>query len=185
LQFHKRDNPRFRGPEMRALRENYGVSRNAPRKHDHVSVRYYLWARDGPWRIPDRLHQGLITRRIALPQCAGTAQKILEVFARPAKRGALLIDGRGSIYRFDEQGFVDLSPYAEAIDAVKALHSSHTLDEKLIDLTPLLHEQHFSRANFWKPSRLILNGIRADLRPRSAGAPKIRVLKNHVPSCGN
>ena len=45
-------------------------------------VRYYLWANDGPWRLPVRLHQDLIDRKVAFPQYAGTKQKILEVFVR-------------------------------------------------------------------------------------------------------
>ena len=45
-------------------------------------VRYYLWAADGPWRLPSRLHYDLMDRKVALPQYAGTKQKVLEVFAR-------------------------------------------------------------------------------------------------------
>lgn len=45
-------------------------------------VRYYLWAVDGPWRLPNQLHHDLIDREVALPQFAGTKQKVLEVFAR-------------------------------------------------------------------------------------------------------
>ena len=45
-------------------------------------VRYYLWATDGPWRLPSRLHYDLMDRKVALPQYAGTKQKVLEVFAR-------------------------------------------------------------------------------------------------------
>jgi hypothetical protein len=47
-----------------------------------ITIRYYLWADDGPWRLPVRLHQDLIAKKVALPQYAGTKQKILEVFAR-------------------------------------------------------------------------------------------------------
>jgi hypothetical protein len=164
---------------VRALRADYSGARHARRKHDHVSVRYYLWARDGPWRIPEKLHQGLITRRIAFPDLAGTAQKILEVFASSIGRGTFLLRGRGSIYHFDEQGFVDLSAYAEAVDAVRAFRSSRTPNENLFDLTSALHGKHFSRANLWTPSRIMLNRIRTDFQPRpgDTNASKIRVLK--------
>src|SRR5262249_18392252 len=37
-------------------------------------VRYYLWAADGPWRLPNQLHQDLMDREVALPQFAGTKQ---------------------------------------------------------------------------------------------------------------
>ena len=47
-----------------------------------ITVRYYLWADDGPRRLPVGLHQDLLARKVALPQYAGTRQKILEVFVR-------------------------------------------------------------------------------------------------------
>ena len=60
-------------------------------------VRYYLWSSDGPWRLPNRLHQDLIDRKVALPQYAGTKQKILEVFARRITRDTYSLKGRGAI----------------------------------------------------------------------------------------
>jgi hypothetical protein len=167
---------------MRQLRKDGTGIRDVEREPARVSVRHYLWAVDGPLRIPEKLHQGLITRRLALPDCAGTTQKILEVFAVPMKRGAIRLHGRGNIYHFDEQGFVDLSPYAEAIDAVKALQFRDQLNEKLIDLRPAMHQRHFSRANFWKPTRLMLDRVRGDFQPRSGSvnASKIRVLTSRA-----
>ena len=47
-----------------------------------ITIRYYLWADDSPWRLPVQLHQDLFDRKVALPQYAGTKQKVLEVFAR-------------------------------------------------------------------------------------------------------
>lgn len=165
---------------MHALKRDYGRNYKLRREHAHVSVRYYLWTRDGPWRIPDKLHQGLITRQIAFPECAGTGQKILEVRAVPVKGRALRLHGRGNVYHFDEQGFVDLSPYVEAIDALKALQLRDKLNEKLIDLRPALRQQHFSRANLWKPTRLMLDRVRSDFQTGSGriNAPKIRQLTN-------
>ena len=45
-----------------------------------ISVRYYLWSPEGPLRITRRLHRELFERDVAMPQFAGTKQKILEVF---------------------------------------------------------------------------------------------------------
>ena len=58
-----------------------------------ISIRYYLWADDGPWRLPVRLHQDLIAKKVALPQYAGTKQKILEVFARWISRDTYSLKG--------------------------------------------------------------------------------------------
>jgi len=83
-----------------------------------ISIRYYLWADDGPWRLPVRLHQDLIARKLALPQYAGTKQKILEVFARRVTRDTYSLKGRGNVLSFDEEGYLDLSAYIEATSMV-------------------------------------------------------------------
>jgi hypothetical protein len=72
-----------------------------------ITIRYYLWADDGPWRLPVRLHQDLIDRKVALPQYAGTKQKIMEVFARWITRDTYSLKWRGGICTFDGDGFME------------------------------------------------------------------------------
>jgi hypothetical protein len=69
-------------------------------------VRYYLWAVDGPWRLPNQLHYDLVDREMALPQFAGTKQKVLEVFARRVGVNTYSLRGQGIIFAFDENGYV-------------------------------------------------------------------------------
>jgi hypothetical protein len=64
-------------------------------------VRYYLWATDGPWRLPSRLHYDLMDRKVALPQYAGTKQKVLEVFARRIGVETYSLRGQGTFFVFD------------------------------------------------------------------------------------
>ena len=71
---------------------------------NRISVRYYLWSAGGPWRIPNRLHHDLMDREVALPQHAGTRQKVLEVFARQIGVDTYSLQGRGTIFTFDENG---------------------------------------------------------------------------------
>ena len=59
-------------------------------------VRYYLWAADGPWRLFNQLHQDLMDRKVALPQFAGTKQKVLEVFARRIGVETYSLRGQGT-----------------------------------------------------------------------------------------
>jgi hypothetical protein len=68
-----------------------------------ISVRYYLWSADGPWRIPNRLHHDLIDRKPALPQYAASKQKVLEIFARRISASSYSLRGRGSIFSFGEK----------------------------------------------------------------------------------
>jgi hypothetical protein len=42
---------------------------------------------------------------VALPQYAGTKQKVLEVFARGTETYSF--EGRGSIYTFDDKGYLN------------------------------------------------------------------------------
>jgi len=66
-------------------------------------VRYYLWAADGPWRLPSRLHYDLIDRKVALPQFADTKQKVLKVGAANWC-GYVCLRGQGIIFAFEEKG---------------------------------------------------------------------------------
>ena len=45
-----------------------------------INVRYYLWSAEGPQRITELLHRQLFERVVAMPQFAGTKQRVLEVF---------------------------------------------------------------------------------------------------------
>lgn len=50
-----------------------------PQKHDptRISVRYYLWSSEGLLRITECLHRALFNRHVAMPQFAGTKQKVM------------------------------------------------------------------------------------------------------------
>ena len=58
-------------------------------------VRYYLWAADGPWRLPNQLHQDLVDRKVALPQFAGTKQKGLRSVRAANWRGNVFLARAG------------------------------------------------------------------------------------------
>ena len=71
-----------------------------------ISVRYYLWSPEGPLRITRRLHRELFERDVAMPQFAGTKQKILEVFIERLTRAHYSISARGVVYPFNTHGFL-------------------------------------------------------------------------------
>jgi len=79
-----------------------------------ISLRYYLWADDGPWQITHQLHSDLVSGKIALRQYAGTKQKIIEVFIREVRGRTVVVEARGSFYFFDARGCLDVSSQAEA-----------------------------------------------------------------------
>ena len=63
-----------------------------------TSLRYYLWANDGPWRIAHQLHSDLVSGKVVLRQYAGTKQKIVEVFIRKVRGRPVIVEARGGIY---------------------------------------------------------------------------------------
>src|SRR4029453_2508662 len=88
---------------------------NVLAQKQQLLVRYYLWTADGPWRLPSQLHYDLMDRKIALPQYAGTKQKALEVLARRIGEGTYSLRGQGTIFAFDENGYVKRTPAEEVM----------------------------------------------------------------------
>ena len=144
-----------------------------------ISIRYYLWADDGPWRLPVRLHQDLIARKLALPQYAGTKQKILEVFARRVTRDTYSLKGRGNVLSFDEEGYLDLSAYIEATSMVAEGAEPKRVARNVFDVQPALKYQRFAREHLWKPTASMLRVVQTDFQkaPRERGASRVRILK--------
>ena len=71
-----------------------------------------------PWvtRIPNRLHYDLIDRKLALPQIRGTQDQ----------RKHLPLRGRGSIFSFDENGYLKRIPAEEVMGFFSATRSTKT-----------------------------------------------------------
>ena len=144
-----------------------------------ISIRYYLWADDGPWRLPSRLHQDLNAKKVALPQYAGTKQKIVEVFARWITRDTYSLKGRGSIFSFDESGYLERVPAEELMGFVVERAQQKLVGGNVVNIEPTLRERRFKREHLWKPTVSMLRLIEPDFQkaPRSTGARRVRVLK--------
>jgi hypothetical protein len=142
-------------------------------------VRYYLWADDGPWRLPVRLHQDLIGRKVALPQYGGTKQKILEVFARWITSDAFSLKGRGDICTFDADGFMERDRAEELVGWVVERAQQKLTSGNVVNIEPALSERRYKREHLWKPTASMLRLIETDFqkRPRATGVRRVRVLK--------
>jgi len=144
-----------------------------------TSLRYYLWADDGPWRLPSRLHQDLIARKVALPQYAGTKQKVLEVFARWITRDTFSLKGQGTIFSFDENGYLERDRAEELVGWVVERAQQKLAGGNVLNIEPTLSERRYKREHLWKPTASMLRLIEADFqkRPRATGVRRVRVLK--------
>jgi hypothetical protein len=142
-------------------------------------VRYYLWADDGPWRLPVQLHQDLFDRKVALPQYAGSNLKVLEVFARWITSDTYSLKGRGSIFSFDEKGYLEQSPDAELVGWVVERAQQKLTGGNVVNIEPTLRERRYKRDHLWKPTASMLRLIEADFQKvsRATGARRVRVLK--------
>jgi hypothetical protein len=137
-------------------------------------VRYYLWAVDGPWRLPDQLHHNLIDRKVALPQFAGKKQRVLEVFARRVGVNTYSLRGHGIIFVFDGSGYLKRAPAEEVMGLIVERARQKLRGGNVVSIEPILRERAFKNEHHWQHSRSMLHLLRNDFTP---GAHKIRVLK--------
>ena len=142
-----------------------------------ISVRYYLWSVDGPWRIPNRLHHDLIDGKLALPQYAASKQKVLEIFARRISASTYSLRGRGSIFSFDEKGYLERERAEEIMGIIVEQARQKLKGGNIISIEPTLSERRFKREHHWEPTRSMLRLISVDFQKASRTVPRIRVLK--------
>jgi hypothetical protein len=116
---------------------------------------------------------------VALPQYAGTKQKILEVFARWITRDTYSLKGRGSIDTFDADGFMERDRAEELMGWVVERAQQKLTGGNVVNIEPTLRERRYKRENFWKPTASMLRLIETDFqtRPRATGVRRVRVLK--------
>ena len=110
------------------------------------------------------LHQDLIDRKVALPQYAGTKQKILEVFARWITRDTYSLKGRGSIDTFDADGFMERDRAEELVGWVVKRAQQKLTGGNVVNIEPTLSERRYKREHLWKPTVSMLRLIEADFR---------------------
>ena len=142
-----------------------------------VSVRYYLWSPDGPWRIPNRVHHDLVNGKLAIPQYASTKQKVLEVFARRISARTYSLRGRGSIFSFDEKGYLERERAEEIMGFIVEQARQKVKGGNVISIEPTLRERRFKRDHHWEPTRSMLRLISVDFQKASRTVRRIRVLK--------
>jgi hypothetical protein len=73
-----------------------------------LSTRHYLFADDGLYRLSHRVMSGLDRGEYALPQYAGTRQRVASVTLQNENRTPVkILEASGSYYSFDANGNVD------------------------------------------------------------------------------
>lgn len=94
-----------------------------------LSIRFYLFAEDGLLAISQRVMMGLIRGQDAMPQYAGTKQKVADVILENEGKKPLRIETvQGSFLTFDDKGKVHKDLVASGF---AALETGMALEEAL------------------------------------------------------
>lgn len=152
-----------------------------------LSIRFYLFAEDGLQAISQRVMMGLIRGKDAMPQYAGTKQRVADVILENDGKKPVRIERvQGSYLTFDEKGQVHKDLVASLF---AALETGMALEEalrkpqtKIIDLTPKLNREKWERENRWTPSKDDLDAIADDIwRRKEANQPRIERAQGIAP----
>lgn len=144
-----------------------------------LSIRVYLFAEDGLQSISQRVMMGLIRGKDAMPQYAGTRQKVAEVILENEGRKPIRIERvQGSYLSFNDKGQVhnDLvaSGFAALETGMALADALKKPQSKIVDLTPKLNREKWERENRWTPSKDELDAIADDIwRRKPANQPRI------------
>jgi hypothetical protein len=146
-----------------------------------LGVRFYLFTDEGLQRISQRLMEGLAHGKDAMPQFAGTRQKVANVLVEMEGAKPVKIErADGSFLTFDENGQVHKDLIASgfaAMETYRALERAQRSPEpgKVVDLSPKLNREKWERENRWTLSKEDLDLIADDIWNRKrAGAPKVQ-----------
>jgi hypothetical protein len=134
-----------------------------------ISVRFYIFADTGLQRVSQRAMEGLAQGQDAMPQFAGTKQKIANVIVELEEgKPARITKADGSFLHFNAAGKVHKSLVNsgfEAMETFEALERSKRIKSKskVVDLSPKLNREKWEREHRWNLSKDDLDLISADL----------------------
>jgi hypothetical protein len=149
-----------------------------------LAVRFYLFADDGLQRIPHRLMEGLAQGKDAIPQYAGTRQKVANVLVEMDNGKPVRIDrADGSFLTFDDNGQVHNDLVASGFTAMETYRALERADRtastgKVVDLSPKLNREKWERENRWTLAKEDLDSIADDIwKRKTAASPKVTQAK--------
>ena len=137
------------------------------RRRRRLSLRYYIWDGRALSKVPHRLHSALLSGDATLPQYANSKQKMVEVLIWRGPGQARKIEARGTINFFNSKGCIDLREATEAVAIAVEGSKPKRLNEKVLDIGPVVRSRRWSREHTWKPAPILLRMIIADIEGRA------------------
>jgi len=134
-----------------------------------VSIRFYIFTDAGLQRVSQRVMGGLAHGQDAMPQFAGTKQKIANVIVEIEQgKPARIAQADGTYLHFDASGKVHkslINSGFEAMETFDALERSMRIKSKskVVDLSPKLNRERWEREHRWELSKDDLDLLSADL----------------------
>ena len=140
-----------------------------------ATLRFYLFADDGLRRLSKRVMDGLIQGTDALPQYAGTKQRIAAVTLKNEDSHPIeIVAAEGSLLHFDASGQVRAGLQRAGALAVETYDNLERSRRKrlgaVVELGPQIRRQQWEREYRWEPSKEDLEAIAADIWGGSSGA---------------
>lgn len=150
-----------------------------------IATRFYLFPEDGSLRrVPQRVAYELPHGSDAIPELAGTRQRVLEVLAESeGGKPARILDARGFYWSFDDNGKIDESlawSLGERMEAHDSVRRARRM--KVPDLRPEIRMRELKAKHEWTPTAEDLDRVAADIWPGLHGpAPDIASVKGTKP----
>jgi hypothetical protein len=144
-----------------------------------------LFVEDGVFRIAQRVVEGLIHGKDALPAYAGTKQKVASVRVEKDRNEVLRItEANGSYWHFDGVGRIDEALRNEVRAAMENLPlTGEAGDAAVVDLSAKLSRKKWEKEHRWNLSKADLDLIASDLQIRgfSDKGPRLRTVESAAP----
>ena len=150
-----------------------------------ISFRHYLFAEDGSLRrLPQRIVDELPSGRDAIPEFAGTRQRVAYLVLENAdSRPKRILDARGEFWTFDADGKVDRDMNERMIAVLDRVAEPPAARRgPVVDLVPEIKKREQQARDEWTLTADDLDRIAADLWPGVHGpAPEISSVKGKAP----
>lgn len=146
-----------------------------------IGVRYYLFPAEGkPLRLAMRVVNGLIFGNDALPDYAGTRQRVMEVVldnedGKPQR----IVRTDCHFWSFDDEGRIRASLQEELRDVMESLSLEPSGDPKVVHIGRELSRKRLS-AKRWKSEQAQIDQVIADIWPKG-GASRLKSAKGVSP----
>ena len=132
-----------------------------------LTSRHYIFPEDGSLkRVPRRIADSLVFGHDAIPEYAGTRQKVATALVRNEEsRPVALLDIHGSYWTFDDEGRIDKG-LNESISSLLDFAFDHERPaSKVVSLVPVLKKKRHREQHRWEPTKDDYDRIAADIWP--------------------